>query len=315
MSPNVNKTTSTNTPAAATTTTTVKKALAPDERISSEAKAYWATIDLYNNSKMAFNKRMKSVKLKREKLNIEIKQYETDETISSSILTNVLKQKEDNLLEEETCSCVKCSIVYHESLIKGTTDLNTQTRPCNKCSSSTSSSSSSSSSASIQSPRQTKNNFDEKLFTIKNELVNLSETSLDVFQLLLQLSDTMLELNTQLNTSTNSNRLLSSNANQVYTNNAKSSLNSSSKSILEEDVEEDLTEVDDHDDDDVVDEDVYVKTNSIASIINSLNNKNNKRNEKNNNSMSHAYDKTSITQFVDSLLNKNQSPSQTWVLS
>lgn len=304
MSPSVNKTTSTN------TITTVKKTLAPDERISSEAKAYWATIDLYNNSKMAFNKRMKSVKLKREKLNIEIKQYETNEpaaTTSPPILTNVLKHKEDNFLdEEETCSCVKCSIVYHESLIKGTTDLNTQSRPCNKCSSS-----SSSSSASIQSPRQTKNTFDEKLFTIKNELVNLSETSLDVFQLLLQLSDTMLELNTQLNTSTNSNRLLSSNANQVYNNNnAKSSLNSSSKSILEED----LTEVDDHDDDDDVDEDVYVKTNSIANIINSLNNKNNKRNEKTNNSMSYN-DKASITHFVDSLLNKNQLPSQTWVLS
>ncbi len=52
--------------------------------------------------------------------------------------------------------------------------------------------------------------FEDKLFHIKNELVSLSETSLDVFHLLLQLSDTMLELNTQISsTSTNVDTQLS----------------------------------------------------------------------------------------------------------
>jgi hypothetical protein len=73
------------------------------------------------------------------------------------------------------------------------------------------------------------NNFDEKLLNIKNELVSLSETSLDVFQLLLHLSDTMLELNTQLSTTANSNQLFLNN------NYKKELLNGSSKSsILEE---------------------------------------------------------------------------------
>jgi hypothetical protein len=63
--------------------------------------------------------------------------------------------------------------------------------------------------------------------------VSLSETSLDVFQLLLQLSDTMLDLNNQFNTSVNANQyFLSSNGNKFNINNL---LMMSSANIYEED--------------------------------------------------------------------------------
>jgi trimeric autotransporter adhesin len=144
------------------------RVLLPEERISSETKEFWATLDLYNNSKMAFNKRCKSVKLKREKLNLELqkrqqqKQQEKPvqaeegpvEQLSNNNHTQPLK-----LQNLEICTCVKCAIIYHEALIKGITDVNAII--CNKCNykliyckccsgSSTSSSSSSTSNMSAQ---------------------------------------------------------------------------------------------------------------------------------------------------------------------
>jgi hypothetical protein len=141
-------------------TTSTATVLSPEEKVSNEAKEYWATIDLYNNSKMAFNKRLKSVKLKREKLNIELcqrKQQHLKKNLHDSTLTNCsldtassmtttsscLLSKcnrdatvalENNLSDTETaqqCMCVKCSILYHESLIKGRGG--TVTKTCAKC--------------------------------------------------------------------------------------------------------------------------------------------------------------------------------------
>ena len=125
--------------------------LSPEERLSNEAREYWATIDLYNNSKMAFNKRCKSVKQKRDKLNaelqkrhqdqiqqqqrlsIEVNNIETTMVLSeepfSPSKTNDQSQAQHN--QQELCTCVKCSIVYHEALIKGITDI--QAIVCKKC--------------------------------------------------------------------------------------------------------------------------------------------------------------------------------------
>ena len=188
-----------------------KKILSPLEKVSNEAKEYWATIDLYNNSKVAFNKRSKSVRLKREKLNTEWKNLHNSPVKDQSIN----RPESTHAHNPDECKCVKCTISYHETLIKSGKASDTPKKQQLK-----------------QEPQELpKSNdqssempqFEEKLFNIKSELVNLSETSLDVFQLLLQLSDTMLELNPQLNsTSTNNqsqsqllfiNQLLSSNLN------------------------------------------------------------------------------------------------------
>jgi len=179
--------------------------LGMEEKISNEAKEYWATIDLYNNSKLAFNKRCKSVKLKRDKLNVEIGKRKTgglgrlEEQEQNEIGENAKEVKADQM---ELCSCVKCSIVYHEAMIKGITDINAivckkcsnKLIGCKCCSSNLSSASlASSSRASIENlESQTKTvlggleggpkakqspvkdeftQFDEKLFNIKNELV------------------------------------------------------------------------------------------------------------------------------------------------
>lgn len=241
-----------------------KSILLPLEKVSNEAREYWATLDLYNNSKVAFNKRSKSVQLKREKLNNELE----SRLQVSTPQKQYIKKLDRNHLEEpqatpqqkhdpETCKCVRCTIDYHESIIKSVSDMkSTMCRKCSskimscKCSCSSSSSMSFSEASSVGSSieeskktsdnvdkneskksnkinikedkdcpvkepkKQELNRFEEKLFNIKNELVNLSETSLDVFQLLLQLSDTMLELNSQLN-SNNSLATSKQNSNQL----------------------------------------------------------------------------------------------------
>lgn len=156
-------TTKTSTPTVTTAAVAVAPTvvLSPEERVSNEAKEYWATIDLYNNSKMAFNKRLKSVKLKREKLNIELTQRKqhlnqnestttncsidtaTTNTITTTSSCCLLSKSnkdatvalENHSSETETvqCMCVKCSILYHESLIsKGKCGL-VVTKTCSKC--------------------------------------------------------------------------------------------------------------------------------------------------------------------------------------
>lgn len=186
--------------------------LAPSEKVSDEAKKYWATLDLYNNSKVAFNKRSKSVRLKREKLNSEWQaRFQLNQTQHQTPQKQQQPAPNFKYLEEtpvqkhdpQTCKCVKCSIIYHETLIKSVSDM--KTSMCRKCSikltackcatSSSSSMASFSDSASIVSnptettkkptspdtpiidninrhPKKSEfNQFDEKLFNIKNELV------------------------------------------------------------------------------------------------------------------------------------------------
>lgn len=100
--------------------------------------------------KLAFNKRVRSVKAKREKLNAEMRQRQQQEqqedqveveeevaqqqngedlnhrvssesdqqqTPSTAAITKQSGEEE----EANACTCVKCSIVYHEAKIKGTT--------------------------------------------------------------------------------------------------------------------------------------------------------------------------------------------------
>ena len=116
------------------------KQLGMDEKISNEAKEYWATIDLYNNSKMAFNKRCKSVKVKRDKLNVELAKRKTkdlsrvEEKVEEHVENGKQQQQEEPAEAQiEICSCVKCAIVYHEALIKGITDIHAIV--CKKCNS------------------------------------------------------------------------------------------------------------------------------------------------------------------------------------
>ena len=94
------------------------KQLGMDEKISNEAKEYWATIDLYNNSKMAFNKRCKSVKVKRDKLNVELAKRKTkdlsrvEEKVEEHVENGKQQQQEEPAEAQiEICSCVKCAIV------------------------------------------------------------------------------------------------------------------------------------------------------------------------------------------------------------
>ena len=118
------------------------KQLGMDEKISNEAKEYWATIDLYNNSKLAFNKRCKSVKVKRDKLNVELAKRKTkdlsrvEEKVEEHVESGRQQQQQQEEPAEaqiELCSCVKCAIVYHEALIKGITDIHAIV--CRKCNS------------------------------------------------------------------------------------------------------------------------------------------------------------------------------------
>ena len=92
--------------------------LNPEEKVSNDAKEYWATIDFYNNSKMAFNKRCKSVKAKRDKLNDEIRKREEEKhpVVINTLTTTTTTTAHCH--SNEACMCVKCSIVYHESVIK-----------------------------------------------------------------------------------------------------------------------------------------------------------------------------------------------------
>ena len=127
--------------------------LSPEERVSHEAKEYWATIDLYNNSKLAFNKRCKSVKQKRDKLNAELfkRQEQHHQQQQKSLTVDVCNDNNNTVILDdnqqlpmspsnikvntiephELCTCVKCSIVYHEALIKGITDIHAIV--CKKC--------------------------------------------------------------------------------------------------------------------------------------------------------------------------------------
>lgn len=186
-------------------TTTV---LAPLEKVSDEAKKYWATLDLYNNSKVAFNKRSKSVRLKREKINSEWQARFQQNQIQQQTPQKQQQPPNFKYLEEtpvqkhdpETCKCVKCSIIYHETLIKSVSDMKSSIcRKCSikstgcKCATSSSSSMASfsdtvsnvSNAEATKKPTETPtidngtkhpkksefNQFDEKLFNIKNELV------------------------------------------------------------------------------------------------------------------------------------------------
>lgn len=165
-----------------------------EAKLSNEAREYWATIDFYNNSKMAFNKRCKSVKLKREKLNVELKQREeclkSKHVRASAAFAET--QQQCNEQESSACTCVKCSIVYHESLIKGINPV-TQCNKCNlksstgcKCCTATSPTNTNPTESQLQQqqPQQlpTKpnattglkddfNQLEQKLFNIKHELV------------------------------------------------------------------------------------------------------------------------------------------------
>lgn len=335
--------------------------LSPEEKVSNEAKEYWATIDLYNNSKMAFNKRLKSVKLKREKLNIELNQRnQTKEDTSLS------KSKEHHQLDSDTqCTCVKCSINYHESIIKQVNDTKTCNKNQNEHDLAKQSTSSINSNTTISNnneivlteltKKQDVNQIEEKLFNIKNELVNLSETSLDVFQLLLQLSDTMLDINTQLNSNQSAqfnqplNTFLGSDANNFLYEEEEEleecikspKLDLSPPAHKSNLIEEFLSKTLNTSHSLRVNQ-TQANTSSISNIINTLNNRNTNRNGsflstpsqsfrstlvkpfnkplqlKQNiesssspssvaNLIENIYDKTSVTQFVDSLLNHNTS--------
>lgn len=110
--------------------------LSPEEKVSNEAKEYWATIDLYNNSKLAFNKRLKSVKIKREKINAEINlRNQTKQDFNNLSNTNLKNNNHNANTTAEPCMCVKCTIVYHESVIKRVVQVSNEikTNLCNKC--------------------------------------------------------------------------------------------------------------------------------------------------------------------------------------
>ena len=182
--------------------------LSPLEKISNEAREYWATLDLYNNSKMAFNKRSKSVKLKREKLNTEWQKRLQVQAVAGE--DKAPRPLHETAADSEQCKCVKCSISYHESLIQKEAvckRCNSKLLACKCCSSSSHSmgggsdaantslclkkviTSSSFGHKTLKAPSQTSTNetysdntapipkneftkFEEKLFDIKHELVS-----------------------------------------------------------------------------------------------------------------------------------------------
>lgn len=125
--------------------------------------------------KLAFNKRVRSVKAKRDKLNAEMRQRNSPQPESSP------SEGALPVDDSSACTCVKCSIVYHEAKIKGTTPdeikctLKYQQKlvNCSKTSSDTTADESLS-----PAPTPPKNDFaqfETKLFNIKNELVNSLE--------------------------------------------------------------------------------------------------------------------------------------------
>ena len=199
-----------------TTTNSETTKLTVEERVSADAKEYWATIDFYNSSKLAFSKRCRSVKANRQMIDDELKkrqhQLPQPQQATSTHTTH----------DQQPCTCVQCSIAYHETVIKSlstsssstvcvtssknsnTTSNNQPGKPnetmltasASNSSCSIDSSVSSSSSAHLPLPTTTAisvldavnvsahsscsssseefSQFDEKLFSIKNELVILS---------------------------------------------------------------------------------------------------------------------------------------------
>ncbi|RNA41380.1 hypothetical protein BpHYR1_011939 [Brachionus plicatilis] len=330
-----------------------------EECLANEAKEYWATIDFYNNSKIAFNKRLKSVKSKRDKLNLEMKERQSGQLNGHRVTPDGADASQTDL-----CNCVKCSIIIHEALIQGLQ--NVHEILCKKCHSKLNSckcilsrescisqekinlecngDKSSSPSHLKNSLNKTElNHFEDKLFNIKNELahyftlnnlkVNLSETSLDVFQLLLQLSDTVLDLNNQLSSSTNVNQLFLLNSNSNLNQNLFSTFESKPSAQPEQPPKP--TDSKSNKIENFLQKNFYSTqsevnaankhlNNSITSIINKINNRSsnqkieqlkrvfssksrsNSSNVANNQAsklIENVYDKTSVTQFVDSLLN------------
>lgn len=145
-----------------------------DDNLTIEAKEYWATIDFYNNSKIAFNKRVKSVKLKREKINNEINEQNERQVNEQKLMRN---RHNESFSNQDLCNCVKCSIIIHEALIQGLQ--NVQEILCKKCHSKLDTCKCSQNrikkeTNGINKKLWTKesNNFEQKLLNIKNELVS-----------------------------------------------------------------------------------------------------------------------------------------------
>ncbi len=291
--------------------------LLPSEKVSDAAREYWATLDLYNNSKMAFNKRTKSVRLKREKLNKEL--LNTGKVNMTPVPQRLVFNSDQHLTgtqqqshNPETCKCVKCSIVYHETIIK---NVSGSCRSGNSNNNTTST-------------EIRKDLFETKLFDIKNELVSLSETSLDVFQLLLQLSDTMLELNSQLNTNSLLSSRQNSNSQLVFINQLISSNLSLNKEYLAQTTATNNTTNMPKPHNNRRIEDFLQKTlNSVQYSSNTTNNsrRNNSstfvvessknfdgkiiNEEDSDHLIENLYDKTSVTQFVDSFFKNDNNAS------
>lgn len=161
--------------------------------------------------------------------------------------------------------------------------------------------------------------------------MNLSETSLDVFQLLLQLSDTVLDLNNQLSSSTNVNQLFLSNSNlnqnAMTTYENKPYQNSTCRNCEKSESWQDTKSPIKIDNFQQKSETSAINkelNNSITTIINKINNRSNYHKIENlkkafssksrsnspisianhsNKLIETVYDKTSVTQFVESLLN------------
>lgn len=143
-----------------------------DDYFTNEAKEYWATIDFFNNSKIAFNKRIKSVKLKREKINIEIKERNARQVNEQKFIRNSLNE---SFINQDLCNCVKCSIIIHEALIQGLQ--NVHEILCKKCHSKLNNCKCKQNNPSQVNENSKRlwanesNNFEQKLLNIKNELV------------------------------------------------------------------------------------------------------------------------------------------------
>ncbi|CAF0894003.1 unnamed protein product [Brachionus calyciflorus] len=333
-----------------------------DEKLSQETKKYWATIDFYNNSKLAFSKRLKSVKSKRDKLDREMR----NKNLKKENVTNVVKSPIDEKLEE-MCTCVKCAIVIHEAHIRGChniheilcTKCHTQIDLCKCCirnennkgiiSVDVNLTETGKLESDLHSPKTNNcsdniivkngfSQFEEKLFNIKNELVNLSETSLDVFDLLLQLSDTVLDLNNHISSSTNVNQLFLLNSHSNLNNENFFYDNENHQNISPNNHNHQTPPQSPNNHKNKIENFLQKKfystqaetqtnpnkqlNNSITNIINKINTRSTNQNHKNeqikkinapksNCSLSpkntklieNIYDKTSVTQFFDSLLN------------
>lgn len=162
------------------------------QNFCNETKEYWATIDFYNNSKIAFNKRLKSVKLKREKLNFELNERKTRSFEKHKLVTNNINEP---YADQDLCNCVKCTIIIHEALIQGLQNVHemlckrchSKLKIC-RCNPSNENFNTKENTSSDNDYKKTlmnsdqKNisssgdvsNFEEKLLNIKNELVSQS---------------------------------------------------------------------------------------------------------------------------------------------